>query len=285
MEAIRDFYDGVIDAYDKVYPWIPASWKNSVSTFASQLSLIAHTAFTNPSDLPTLMPSIISTLFLAMSLYWTLSSAYYTARRGFRIMWFLTKYGSMVALMLGTLGWMHPDEQFGGRAGGEDMSVTFGRAVLAGWHTVAEYFGSPNIQHRRTGPNSWSAAASAVYDSTGTKSSSKQRKPWERFENPSFGDAPSSNTRAKASKSSKDTHQSDRRTKSPLPFSPMDLVGLGLNNGGDALSALASALGLRDGHNDGNEHSAFERALKEVWERATKSDVDADDSEGTTEAR
>lgn len=293
MEAIQDFYDGARDAYDKVYPWIPASFKNSVSTFLAQLLLILQTAFNNPSELPTLAPSIISTLFMAMSIYWTVTSAYHTARRGFRILWFLTKYGSIVALGLGALGWIKPDSEFNGHGPEDGADLTVGRAILSGWHTLMEYFNDTGAEspNRRTNQNIWSSIFSSptrTNPRTKSKSSTKRRKPWEKFDIPLPNDSPpSSNTRSKSSskpkKPARGAEDNNDESSSPLfGLSPMDLLNLGFNTGGDRLSALASALGLKDNNREAeeDEETPFERAIREAWEKAIRSDVYTAESDG-----
>lgn len=213
MDNLRELYYGIQDAYDVIYPWIPSSFKYSLQSFVDNSWVIVHTLFTNPSDLKFLIPTIISTLTFIVSVYWTLSSLYFAARRGLRVTMFLAKYGSMVAFLLAGLGWTNLNHA-------ED-EVTLPNAVATGFQTVMRYangFAQPPTSP--SGPDSSSRTGPG--------------KPWEKFS--SFS-SPASNTRSKGRTSSR-----KGKASSGSPFGDID-----------ATKVLSWISNLRDGGGDREE--------------------------------
>lgn len=173
MDGILDIYHGALDAYRLVAPWIPLQFNASVQSLVAQSWTILHTLLTNPTDLRTMIPTIISTVLLFWSVYWTLSTMYYTVQRGFRWLLFLLKYGSIFAVFLGAVGWVN--------LGTPKEDVTVAEAVITGLHTVADFVGFD------------------TFVAPPPSSPSGPGKPWEKFIK---SDGPSSNTRSKKATSS-----------------------------------------------------------------------------------
>lgn len=250
MEAILNAYYGVLDAYHVIAPWLPLQLNASMQSLYSQSLTILHTLLTNPSALSTMIPQIISTLVLFISVWWTISSVYHTARRGFRILSFLLRYGTVVAAILGGLGYISTDAPRG--------DVTLPGSILEGIHTVMNYFDvdlpvgleafMPHIDLQPQAP----------------APPHGPRKPWAKFANLA-NDNPASNTRSKSSKKKSRRRKGEDEDEDANPFGDISMT--------DALHWFnnlrqGSPLASSNSEEDGSHHSesTFERKLRQMWE-------------------
>ncbi|KAF8317911.1 hypothetical protein DL93DRAFT_2076431 [Clavulina sp. PMI_390] len=109
-----------------------------------------------------MIPSIIQTLMLLFSIYWTVSTAYHTVRRTIRVGYFFLKWGSIVALLLGGVGWLNPHDA--------SEELTIPGAIASGWNVVATYL---DLESLLPAPPS----------SPSSSTSFTPGKPWEKFLN------------------------------------------------------------------------------------------------------
>lgn len=236
MDVIGEVYYGVLDAYNTIYPWIPLQLRASVQSVLAQSWVLIHVLLTNPSELQYMIPTIASTLALAISVYWTVTTVYHSVRRGMRVAYFLVKYGSVVALSLGILGWMNPADP------NRDLTVT--GAVESGWHVLMGFFDElPKARPaaQKQGPG----------------------KPWEKFPSREGG-SPKRNPRKAKS------HPRSRATKSASPqggggsaTNPFAEFGIA-----DTLSWLLTLRPSGSGGENGEGgESEFARKLRDVWQR------------------
>lgn len=93
--------DALEDLYDQISPFIPDSFIRTVHSLAYQVQLLIHTLLTNPSDLPAILPSLLSTIALLVSAYFTILSIVRATRVAIRTTIFVVKYG-LLAAVLGT---------------------------------------------------------------------------------------------------------------------------------------------------------------------------------------
>jgi hypothetical protein len=240
MDVFGEIYYGILDAYNTIYPWIPLQIRASLQSLLTQSWLLVRVLLTNPSELQYMIPTIASTLALAISVYWTITTVYHSVRRGLRVIYLLVKYGTMIAFALGILGWMNPVDP--------NKDLTVPGAIESGWHVFMSLFDElPRARPappKRKGPGM----------------------PWEKF-SPREDRSPNSRHKPRKPKS----HSRSSTTKSAS--SQQGSSGSATNPFADfgIADALGWLLTLRQsgsgGENGEREESEFAHKLREVWQR------------------
>lgn len=236
MDALGELYYGAVAAYNTIYPWIPLPFRASAQTLLARVWLLIHTS---PSDMQHMIPTLVSTIALVVSIYWTITTAYFAVRKTVRVVYFLLKYGSIILVSLGVLGWMSPADPNG--------AVTISGAIGSGWHACVGFF--DELQQAYTAESTRGAPG----------------KPWERF---TSRNDHSSNPRPKARKPKSRSRPSATKFASSQPqrgapaTNPFADFGIA-----DALGWLSK---LRQGGNGENkewEEGEFARKMRDVWQK------------------
>jgi len=240
MDLVAELYYGVVDTYNIVYPWIPLQLRASVQTLLTQGWLIIHVLLTNPSEIQHMIPTVVSTLALAVTVYWTVTTVYHSVRRVFRVTFVLLKYGSIVVLLLALLGWMSPADP--------NRDLTIPVAIESGWHTLMGFVDELPKRHTAGQPRN------------------EPGKPWERF-TPRDGHSsnprhkprkPKSHSRSNAAKSTSSQPQGGASATNPLAeFGIVDALGW--------LSTLRQS--VSNGESGEWEETEFAQKMRHVWEK------------------
>jgi len=194
MDALYGVYDRAQQFYNTIQPFIPQSIAYTFQHFYAQSSRLLYTLITSPYDIQNEIPAILSTLALAVSLYWTITSTFRAMRTTFNVVVFVLKYGTIAATILGLVGLIYPnqDRGMGGGALANSSALgSIGRAIILGWHALTQ---STN-ENQHASPYRRSKG--------GTRSQRRKRKgrynPRAKFDSYT---PPSTNTRSKAKKQS-----------------------------------------------------------------------------------
>ncbi len=201
MDTLYAAYDRAQQFYDTIQLFIPQSIIYTLQHFYAQSSRLLYTLLTSPQDLRNETPAILSTLALALSIYWTITSTIRAMRMTFSIGIFVLKYGTMVATILYLVGILYPDQNQGMGVLANTFALgSVGRAILSGWHALTQ---SNENQYTSTG---------AYRSSTrGTRTGRGDRsKPWKNKKFNSYSPPLSANTR---SKTTTKKQQSNSRSK------------------------------------------------------------------------
>ncbi|KAF8331873.1 uncharacterized protein EI90DRAFT_3016019 [Cantharellus anzutake] len=199
MARLYDAYDLARQIYATVLPFIPESFIYSLKHLYAQCSHLFYVLITSPSNLQNEVPAILSTLALAISLYWTITSTIRATQTAFRVTFFFLKYGTIVATLLAVLGTIYPQGQGVEVLVNNSILNNLPRAIVSGWYALT-----------RTGEVQKANAYRQSKSSRSQRTSrADRRKPWERFDS-----GPSSDKRSKTNKATLRKHEGFERPHS-----------------------------------------------------------------------
>jgi len=206
MDTFYEAYDRAREFYDIVRLFIPQSIIYSLNHFYAQSSRLLHTLVTSPSNIQNEGPAILSTLFLAFSIYLTIISTIRAMRTAFSVGFFVMKYATIFATILSLVGMLYPnqDQSMGAPTNNSILGIV-GRNIISGWHALTRPIANQYSNTYRRSPRS-----TTYSQRTPRKERSKQS--WEKFDpySPLSPDT-RSNAKKRPNIRSKDTESNLRR--------------------------------------------------------------------------